>query len=100
MPQIMFKKLLKKGKSFFSLVQKDKPLQLLQEEAQKCNQHYINHRWLGGILTNWSTVQKRVEYLKRAKQKEESGEFDRLPKKEAALLRRERMINYIKILVV
>ena len=63
---------------------------IISEEAKKCGAHYINHRWLGGTLTNWSTVQGRVQYLKELNQKEESGELDLLPKKEAALLRRER----------
>ena len=62
----------------------------MAEEAKKCSAHYVNNRWLGGMLTNWSTVQKRVEYLKDLNKKEESGELDLLPKKEAALLRRER----------
>ena len=44
---------------------------------------------MGGILTNWSTVQNRVNYLKELNQREADGELDRLPKKEAALLRRE-----------
>ena len=65
------------------------PTPFISEEAQKCGGYFVNHRWLGGTLTNWSTVQNRVEYLKELKQKEESGELARLPKKEAALLRRE-----------
>ena len=60
----------------------------IAETALACGQYYVNHRWLGGILTNWATVQSRVEYLKELNQIEESGELDRLPKKEAALLRR------------
>ena len=62
---------------------------IIAEEAKKCGAHYINNRWLGGLLTNWSTVQKRVNYLNELAKREESGEIDRLPKKEAALLRRE-----------
>ena len=62
----------------------------MAEEATKCGGHYINHRWLGGTLTNWSTVQGRVGYLKEINTKEESGELNALPKKEAAMLRRER----------
>ena len=62
---------------------------IVAEEAKKCGAHYINNRWLGGLLTNWSTVQKRVNYLNELDRREQSGEIDRLPKKEAALLRRE-----------
>lgn len=59
------------------------------KKQKKCGSHYVNNRWLGGILTNWSTVQGRVGYLKELNKKEEDGVFDQLPKKEAALLRRE-----------
>ena len=61
----------------------------MAEEALRSSSSYINKRWLGGTLTNWSTVQNRVEYLKDLNQREESGELNKLPKKEAALLRRE-----------
>ena len=61
----------------------------IKEEAERCGSAYINHRWLGGILTNWETVQKRVEYLKEIEKKEQSGIIDSLPKKEAAMIRRE-----------
>mgnify|MGYP000732309771 CR=1 FL=1 len=76
-------------KSFLFIGTKRQAVAIVAEEAKKCGAYYVNNRWLGGLLTNWTTVQKRVEYLKDLNQKEESGEFDRLPKKEAALLRRE-----------
>jgi len=79
----------KEGKSFLFIGTKRQAAAIIAEEAQKCGSHYVNHRWLGGILTNWSTVQNRVEYLKELNKKEEDGVIDRLPKKEAALLRRE-----------
>ena len=79
----------KEGKTFLFIGTKRQAAAIIAEEAQKCGSYYVNNRWLGGILTNWSTVQNRVEYLKDLNQKEESGELDRLPKKEAALLRRE-----------
>ena len=80
----------KEGKQFLFIGTKRQAASIMAEEAKKCGSHYINHRWLGGTLTNWSTVQGRVEYLKELNNKEESGELDLLPKKEAALLRRER----------
>lgn len=80
----------KEGKQFLFIGTKRQAANIMAEEAIKCNSHYVNHRWLGGTLTNWSTVQGRVGYLKELNQKEESGELDALPKKEAALLRRER----------
>ncbi len=78
------------GKQFIFVGTKRQAAGIIAEEAKKCEAHYVNHRWLGGTLTNWSTVQGRVEYLKDLNKKEESGELDLLPKKEAALLRRER----------
>jgi hypothetical protein len=65
------------------------PKKKIGEEEERCGAAYVNHRWLGGMLTNWSTVQDRVSYLKELDAKEENNEFDLLPKKEAALLRRE-----------
>ena len=80
----------KEGKQVLFIGTKRQAAGIIAEEANKCGAHYINHRWLGGTLTNWATVQGRVEYLKELNKKEESGELNSLPKKEAALLRRER----------
>jgi small subunit ribosomal protein S2 len=79
----------KEGKSFLFIGTKRQAANIIAEEAQKCGGYYVNHRWLGGTLTNWSTVQGRVNYLKELNKREADGEIDRLPKKEAALLRRE-----------
>jgi len=79
----------KEVKQFLFIGTKRQAANIIAEEAQRCGGYYVNHRWLGGILTNWSTVQNRVSYLKDLNKKEADGEFDRLPKKEAALLRRE-----------
>jgi small subunit ribosomal protein S2 len=79
----------KEKKSFLFIGTKRQATSVILEEATKCNSHYVNNRWLGGTLTNWTTVQSRVEYLKVLDKKEEEGEFERLPKKEAAILRRE-----------
>ena len=80
----------KEGKNFVFIGTKRQASAIIADEAQKCGASYINHRWLGGTLTNWSTVQTRVEYLKDLTKKEEDGTLSRLPKKEAALLRREK----------
>jgi len=80
----------KEGKQFLFIGTKRQAAGIISEEATKCGSHYINHRWLGGTLTNWATVKGRVEYLKSLNNKEESGELSALPKKEAAMLRRER----------
>ena len=79
----------KEKKTFLFVGTKRQASTVIAEEATKCGAHYINHRWLGGILTNWSTAQTRIEYLKSLDKKEEDGTLNSLPKKEAALLRRE-----------
>ena len=60
------------------------------EEAVRSGQYFINHRWLGGTLTNWGTIQKRIARLKEIKRMEEDGTFEVLPKKEVALLNKHR----------
>ena len=62
----------------------------IAEEATRANMYFVNHRWLGGTLTNWSTIQKRVARLKELRAMAEDGTFDRLPKKEGALLNKQR----------
>ena len=59
----------KEGKKFVFIGTKRQAAAIIAEEAQKCTEYYVNHRWLGGILTNWSTVQNRVEYLKELNKK-------------------------------
>lgn len=61
----------------------------IKEEAQRCNMHYVNVRWLGGMLTNFTTIQTRVERLKELEQMQADGTFDVLPKKEVAQLQHE-----------
>lgn len=79
----------RENKTFLFIGTKRQAANIIAEEAERCGAAYVNHRWLGGMLTNWSTVQDRVSYLKELDAKEENNEFDLLPKKEAALLRRE-----------
>ncbi|AVK63161.1 30S ribosomal protein S2 [Lactobacillus sp. CBA3606] len=62
----------------------------IEEEATRAGQYYVNHRWLGGTLTNWNTIQTRIKRLKSLKKMEEDGTFDRLPKKEVSLLMKQR----------
>ena len=62
----------------------------IKEEAIRSGQYYVNHRWLGGTLTNWETIQKRVARLKQISKMEEDGTFDVLPKKEVVGLNKER----------
>ena len=59
-------------------------------EAQRCGMFYVNERWLGGMLTNFKTIQKRIERLAQINQMEEDGTFDMLPKKEVIKLKAQR----------
>jgi len=62
----------------------------IAEEAQRCGMFYVNQRWLGGLLTNWITVQKSVKRLKELDDMATDGRYDLLPKKEVIKLERER----------
>ena len=62
----------------------------IAEEAQRCGMFYVNQRWLGGLLTNWVTVQKSLKRLKELDEMATDGRYDLLPKKEVIKLERER----------
>ena len=62
----------------------------IEDEAIRSGAHYINHRWLGGTLTNWKTIRQRIAYLKELEVMEEDGTFEVLPKNEVSLLMKER----------
>lgn len=68
---------------------KKQAAQSVQEQAERSGQYYINHRWLGGLLTNWKTIQGRIRRLKEIEQMEVDGTFDVLPKKEVVEIRKE-----------
>ncbi|MBD1912471.1 MULTISPECIES: 30S ribosomal protein S2 [unclassified Leptolyngbya] len=77
------------GKKFLFVGTKRQAAGIIAQEASRCGSYYINQRWLGGMLTNWVTIKSRVERLKELERRYETGQFDLLPKKEAAVLRRE-----------
>ena len=62
---------------------------IIAEEAKRCGMYYINQRWIGGVLTNFSTIQSRIDYLVRLEDQQARGDFARLPKKEALKLNEE-----------
>jgi small subunit ribosomal protein S2 len=71
------------------------------EEAKRCGMFYVNQRWLGGMLTNFKTIQSRINYLKDLEVRRDRGDFERLPKKEVQHLqddiaRLERILGGIK----
>lgn len=61
----------------------------IEESATRCNMYYVNQRWIGGVLTNFATIQSRIDYLVRLEDQQSRGEFSRLPKKEALKLEKE-----------
>jgi len=61
----------------------------VEQEAKRCGMFYVNQRWLGGMLTNFSTIQSRIDYLVRLEDRKARGEFERLPKKEGLKLDKE-----------
>ena len=62
---------------------------IIQEEAQRAGMYYVNQRWIGGTLTNFTAIQGRIDYLVRLEDQQSKGEFARLPKKEAQALAEE-----------
>jgi small subunit ribosomal protein S2 len=77
------------GKTFLFIGTKRQASTLIAQEAKRCDSFYVNHRWLGGMLTNWSTLKERIEYLKNLEQQEADNTFDLLTKKEAVLRTKE-----------
>ena len=68
---------------------KKQALESIEEEAKRCGMYYVNQRWIGGVLTNFATIQARIDYLVRLEDQQVRGEFSRLPKKEALKLEKE-----------
>ena len=77
------------GKKFLFIGTKRQAAAIVAQEASRCGAHYVNQRWLGGMLTNWETIKNRVERLKELENLQESRAIDKRPKKEASVLRRE-----------
>ena len=61
----------------------------IKEEAERCGMYYVNERWLGGMLTNFKTIQSRIKRLRQLEEMSEDGTFDLLPKKEVIQLKKE-----------
>lgn len=61
----------------------------IEQEAKRCGQFYVSHRWLGGMLTNFGTIRQSIEKLKKYETMEEDGTFDLLPKKEVLQYQKE-----------
>ena len=77
------------GAQFLFVGTKKQASEAIEEEAKRAGVFYISHRWLGGLLTNWETIQKRIKRLKDLEKMSEDGTFERLPKKEVVKLQKE-----------
>ena len=77
------------GKTVLFVGTKKQAQECMKEAAIKCGMYYIDQRWLGGMLTNFGTIQKRIQRLKDLEKMQEDGTFDVLPKKEVILLKKE-----------
>ena len=78
------------GKSVLFVGTKKQAQQAVQKEAERCGMFYVNNRWLGGMLTNFSTIKKSLQRLKKIEKMEIDGTFDNLTKKEVAALQKEK----------
>ncbi len=77
------------GKEILFVGTKKQAQECVKEAAQACGMYYIDQRWLGGMLTNFDTIQKRIGRLKELETMEQDGTFDVLPKKEVIILKKE-----------
>ena len=80
----------KNGGKFLFVGTKRSASELIAQAAINCGQYYVNHRWLGGMLTNWETVSKSIKKLKNLEERIESGEINSLTKKEKLNIERQK----------
>ncbi len=78
------------GKTVLFVGTKRQAQEIIAEEAARCAMFYINQRWLGGLLTNFSTIRRSIERLQELEQMKERGQYEQLSKKEVSRLERER----------
>ena len=78
------------GKKFLFVGTKKQAAKLVAQAALQCDSHFVNQRWLGGMLTNWKTIRTSIKKLNQLERKEKNKEFDILPKKQAATYRKEK----------
>ncbi|MFC1937249.1 30S ribosomal protein S2 [Chloroflexota bacterium] len=77
------------GKGILFVGTKKQAQETIEEEVKRCGAYYVNQRWLGGVLTNFATIQARIDHLVRLEDQQQRGEFSRLPKKEAMKLEKQ-----------
>ncbi len=83
------KEVIERGEDIIFVGSKKQAQEALEKEAKRCGVFYVNQRWLGGMLTNFTTIQSRIDYLVRLEDRKVRGELERLPKKEAMKLEKE-----------
>jgi len=83
------KDLVAKGEDIIFVGTKKQAKESIEEEAKRCGMPYVNQRWLGGMLTNFDTIQSRIDHLVRLEDQKARGQFEVLPKKEALKLNKE-----------
>ena len=88
-PGNVLQKKAEKGGKFLFVGTNKVSSSIIAKQAKRCDGYYINYRWLGGMLTNWSTIQTRIEQLKEFEEKEINGELDSLSKKDYSSKRKE-----------
>jgi len=79
----------RKNQTFLFVGTKKQAASLIASEAKRCGAFYINHRWLGGMLTNWDTIKNRIQRLRDLEEQEKNNSFNNLPKKEVSNLKKE-----------
>jgi len=85
---LLVRSVAEEGNSILFVGTKKQAQEAVEEEATRCGMFYVNQRWLGGTLTNFATVRRSVERMKSIQERDERGELDQLPKKEAQALRK------------
>ncbi len=79
-----------KGGTVLMVGTKKQAQEAIEREARRAGAFYVTERWLGGMLTNFRTIKKRIDYFKEIEKMEENGELDKVPPKEALKIRREK----------
>ncbi|MCK9171876.1 30S ribosomal protein S2 [Desulfuromonas thiophila] len=85
------KSVIEKGDAVLFVGTKKQAQDAIREEAERCGQYYVNHRWLGGMLTNFATIKGSIDRLKKIETMAQDGTFELLTKKEVLQLERERL---------
>ncbi|MGB3367042.1 MAG: 30S ribosomal protein S2 [Acidaminobacteraceae bacterium] len=84
------KSVAEEGKDVLFVGTKKQAQEAIEQEARKCGQYFVSQRWLGGMLTNYKTIRKRIQLLEKLNKMEENGTFEQLPKKEVIKLKLQR----------